>query len=180
MSSPAIAIQGPPAHATLLQRIGEYVLPLAAISVIFVMMVPLPASVLDFLLALSMAASIIVFLAAVQILVYVGAVSVLIILAIMLTREFSHGSPSNRLRLPAFVIAVLFFAVVSFAILKTNWNAISGSTFVSTESPFAPTTSILAGEIFSPTGFVLPLEIAAVIILAVIIGAVVIAREKDK
>jgi flagellar biosynthesis protein FlhA len=45
----------------------EYVLPLAAISVIFVMLVPLPAAALDFLLALSMAASIIVFLSAMQI-----------------------------------------------------------------------------------------------------------------
>jgi flagellar biosynthesis protein FlhA len=45
----------------------EYVLPLAAISVIFVMMVPLPAAVLDLLLALSMSASVIVFLSAIQI-----------------------------------------------------------------------------------------------------------------
>ncbi len=52
---------------SLLQRLREYVLPLAAISVIFVMLVPLPAAGLDFLLALSMAASIIVFLSAVQI-----------------------------------------------------------------------------------------------------------------
>ena len=49
------------------QRLREVLLPLAAISVIFVMLVPLPAAGLDFLLALSMAASIIVFLSAVQI-----------------------------------------------------------------------------------------------------------------
>lgn len=49
------------------QRLGEYALPLGAISVIFVMLVPLPAAALDFLLALSMTASIIVFLTAVQI-----------------------------------------------------------------------------------------------------------------
>ena len=55
-----------PPHS-ILQRLREYVLPLAAISVIFVMLVPLPAAALDFLLALSMAASIIVFLSAVQI-----------------------------------------------------------------------------------------------------------------
>jgi flagellar biosynthesis protein FlhA len=48
-------------------RLREYVLPLAAISVIFVMLVPLPAAALDLLLALSMAASMIVFLSAVQI-----------------------------------------------------------------------------------------------------------------
>jgi flagellar biosynthesis protein FlhA len=52
---------------TILQRLREYVLPLAAISVIFVMLVPLPAAGLDLLLALSMAASVIVFLSAVQI-----------------------------------------------------------------------------------------------------------------
>jgi flagellar biosynthesis protein FlhA len=48
-------------------RLREYVLPLAAISVIFVMLVPLPAWALDFLLAMSMAASVIVFLSAMQI-----------------------------------------------------------------------------------------------------------------
>jgi flagellar biosynthesis protein FlhA len=50
-----------------LERVREHLLPLAAISVIFVMMVPLPAAVLDLLLALSMAASVIVFLSAIQI-----------------------------------------------------------------------------------------------------------------
>jgi flagellar biosynthesis protein FlhA len=54
-------------HPPILQRLREYVLPLAAISVIFVMLVPLPAAGLDLLLALSMAASTIVFLSAVQI-----------------------------------------------------------------------------------------------------------------
>ncbi len=41
------------------------------------------------------------FLAAVQILVYVSAISVLIILAIMVTREVQQGNPSKRLRIPA-------------------------------------------------------------------------------
>ena len=50
-----------------LLRLREFMLPLAAISVIFVMLVPLPAAGLDLLLALSMAASIVVFLTAVQI-----------------------------------------------------------------------------------------------------------------
>ena len=49
------------------------------------------------------------FLAAVQVLIYVGGIAVLIILAIMLTREVQWGSPSNRLRIPAFIIATLFW-----------------------------------------------------------------------
>ena len=66
MSTTAL-VAAPPAAVSFFQKLREYVLPLAAISVIFVMIVPLPAAGLDFLLALSMAASIIVFLSAVQI-----------------------------------------------------------------------------------------------------------------
>ena len=66
MSSTALAAVGLPSQS-FWQRLREYALPLAAISVIFVMLVPLPAAGLDLLLALSMAASIIVFLSAIQI-----------------------------------------------------------------------------------------------------------------
>jgi flagellar biosynthesis protein FlhA len=66
MSTTALAPNSLPV-VSLLERFQEYVLPLGAISVIFVMMVPLPAAALDLLLALSMAASVIVFLSAVQI-----------------------------------------------------------------------------------------------------------------
>jgi flagellar biosynthesis protein FlhA len=66
MSTTTLTV-GPMPAVSFLERLREYALPLAAISVIFVMIVPLPAAGLDFLLALSMAASIIVFLSAVQI-----------------------------------------------------------------------------------------------------------------
>src|SRR6185503_16836069 len=66
MSSTALAAKRIQQQTTL-QRLGEYALPVGAISVIFVMLVPLPASALDLLLALSIAASVIVFLTAVQI-----------------------------------------------------------------------------------------------------------------
>src|ERR1700739_3824941 len=66
MSTAALAVT-PFRPQAILHRLREYMLPLAAISVIFVMSVPLPGGVLDFLLALSMSASVIVFLSAVQI-----------------------------------------------------------------------------------------------------------------
>ena len=66
MSTTAMPVSSLGGHS-LLQRFREVLLPLAAISVIFVMLVPLPSWALDFLLALSMAASIIVFLSAVQV-----------------------------------------------------------------------------------------------------------------
>src|SRR3954471_7424269 len=66
MSTAALAPRVLPGKS-ILEHLQDYVLPLAAISVIFVMIVPLPAAALDLLLALSMAASVIVFLSAVQI-----------------------------------------------------------------------------------------------------------------
>ncbi|MDP2917217.1 MAG: NADH-quinone oxidoreductase subunit J [Dehalococcoidia bacterium] len=111
------------------------------------------------------------FLAAVQILIYVGAISVLIILAIMLTREVTQGSPSGRFRIPAFIVAVLFFAVVAYAMVNTNWQ-------IATAPPLEPTTAALAGKLFGEKGFILPLEIASVLLLAAILGAIVLVREK--
>ncbi|MFC1955652.1 NADH-quinone oxidoreductase subunit J [Chloroflexota bacterium] len=111
------------------------------------------------------------FLAAVQILVYVGAISVLIILAIMMTREVQQGNPSNRLRIPAFLVAIVFLVVLVFAMINTSWQ-------VSGIAPIAPTTGPLALKLLGENGFILPVEIAAVLLLAAIIGAIVLAREK--
>ena len=111
------------------------------------------------------------FLAAAQVLICVGAISVLIILAIMLTKEVQQGSPSNRLRIPAFVVAVLLFGVVGFAVVNTRWQ-------VSAVSPLEPTTAALAGKLFGEGGFILAVEIAAVLLLAAILGAIVLVREK--
>ncbi len=111
------------------------------------------------------------FLAAAQVLIYVGAISVLIILAIMLTKEVQRGSLSNKLRIPAFVVAVLLLGAVGFAVVNTPWQ-------VSAVSPLEPTTAALAGKLFGEGGFILAVEIAAVLLLAAILGAIVLVREK--
>jgi flagellar biosynthesis protein FlhA len=66
MSTAALPAAGLPGES-IWRRLRDYLLPLAAVSVIFVMLVPVPAAALDLLLALSMAASTIVFLSAMQI-----------------------------------------------------------------------------------------------------------------
>ena len=111
------------------------------------------------------------FLAVVQVLIYVGAISVLIILAIMLTRGVQRGSPSNKLRIPAFLVAILFLGAVGFAVFNTPWQ-IAGA------PPVEPTTSALAVKLFGEGGFILAVEIAAVLLLAAILGAIVLVREK--
>ncbi|MBI4187407.1 MAG: NADH-quinone oxidoreductase subunit J [Chloroflexi bacterium] len=111
------------------------------------------------------------FLAAAQVLIYVGAISILIIMTIMLTRGVRQGSPSGKLRVPALFTALLFFAAAAFAVLNTPWQ-IAGA------PPQEPTTAALAGRLFGEGGFILAVEIAAVLLLAIILGAIVLVREK--
>lgn len=111
------------------------------------------------------------FLAVVQILIYVGAISVLIILAIMMTKEVKQGSLSNKLKVPAFFVAGIFLAILLFSVLTTSWRV------TSVAAP-ASTTNTLATRLFGEGGFVLPVEIAAMLLLASILGAITLAREK--
>jgi NADH-quinone oxidoreductase subunit J len=111
------------------------------------------------------------FLAAVQILVYVGAISVLIILAIMMTREVQKGSPVNKMQIPAAVVALVLLGIMVYTVTSTPWK-------VAAEAPLSPTTVPLATRLFSENGFILPVEIGAVLLLAAILGAIVITREK--
>ena len=111
------------------------------------------------------------FLAAVQVLIYVGAVSVLLIFAIMLTRDAKQGSPSGRLRVPALIIGLVLLGVMIGSILSFDWQP-------SAEMSGMVRTQDIAGLLFSEGGFVLAFEIAGLMLLAAIIGAIVLLREK--
>jgi len=111
------------------------------------------------------------FLAVVQILIYVGAISILIIVAIMLTREVWHGSPSGKLRIPALVVSLLLLGTLVFTVMSTKWET-------SSEPPQQPTTAAIGLSLFGEGGFILPVEITAVLLLAAVLGAIVLIREK--
>jgi NADH-quinone oxidoreductase subunit J len=111
------------------------------------------------------------FLAAVQILVYVGAISVLIILAIMMTKEVQRGNLANKMEIPTAIVATVLLIILVYTVTNTSWN-------ISTAAPLSPTTAPLAITLFSENGFILPVEIGAVLLLAAIIGAIVITRDK--
>jgi NADH-quinone oxidoreductase subunit J len=113
------------------------------------------------------------FLAAVQILVYVGAISVLIILGIMMTREVQKGSPVNKLQIPAAIVAAVLLGILVYVVTATPWG-------ISSQEPLTPTTMPLATKLFSENGFILPVEIGAALLLAAILGAIVITRENKK
>src|SRR4030042_1661233 len=121
------------------------------------------------------------FLAAVQVLIYAGAIGILLLFAIMLTRNLKEGSPFNRLKVPALVIALLVLATMIGVIVGTDWGGISSNP-QAVEMPIdESTTSYVATALFDQDkGFVLPFEIASVLLLAALIGAVVLVQDRDR
>jgi NADH-quinone oxidoreductase subunit J len=111
------------------------------------------------------------FLAIVQILVYVGAISVLIIVAIMLTRDARHGQPLGNLKYVAGVVAFLLFCVIAFGVINTAFT-------IQTTAPLEQTIQPLGKSLFGDGGYFLIVEIAAVLLLSAILGAIAVIREK--
>jgi len=113
------------------------------------------------------------FLAAVQILVYVGAISVLIILAIMMTRGIQKGNPANKLRIPAAIVGAALLGILIYAVTTSPWS-------ISLQEPLTDTTAPLATKLFSENGYILPVLTGATLLLAAILGAIVIVRENKE
>ena len=65
------------------------------------------------------------FLAVIQVLIYAGAISILIIFAIMMTRDVARGNLSNRLQPIAFLAASLLLGAILFTVFQGNWNLLS-------------------------------------------------------
>ena len=113
-----------------------------------------------------------VMVAATQVIVYIGAISVLILFAIMLTQD--KVAP-NRLvfqtqAAPAAVAAIIIAILVSIAAAGTNWGAVSEAVRIATKD--------LANLLFG--NYVLAFEAVSVLLLAAVIGGVFLAkREKD-
>ncbi|MEE9199662.1 MAG: NADH-quinone oxidoreductase subunit J, partial [Dehalococcoidia bacterium] len=90
------------------------------------------------------------FLAAAQILIYAGAIAILLIFAVMLTRDTQRGSPYNKLLVPGLFLAGVILSTIIVAIFTTDWP-------ISPETPPEATTTILADALFNK--FVLPFEV---------------------
>lgn len=113
------------------------------------------------------------FVAAVQILIYAGAVAILLVFAVMLTHSPETGSPTNQLRGPALFVAGLMLATLVMVFVNMD-----GSWFLSNDLPLENTSVEIAKKLLDPTnGYVLPFEVASVLLLAAMVGAIVVARE---
>lgn len=111
------------------------------------------------------------FLFAVQILIYVGAVSTLILFGIMLTRGVRGEEAQNNAQLlPAALLSALLFAVILLPVIfLTAWPA-------SADQAPDTTVALLGQELMGP--YALPFEVAGVLLLVALVGAIVVARER--
>ncbi|MSQ22077.1 MAG: NADH-quinone oxidoreductase subunit J [Dehalococcoidia bacterium] len=120
------------------------------------------------------------FLAVVQVLIYAGAISVLIIFAVLLTRDVEKGNRPNRLRVPALLASGLIGVFLVFVALQKEWplleDVLSKDSLARAEEVFTTTPQWLAGLLLRE--WVLPFEVASVLLLAAILGAIVLVRER--
>jgi NADH-quinone oxidoreductase subunit J len=127
------------------------------------------------------------FIAIVQILIYAGAVTILILFALMLTRIENQNitNPNSKTWWAALIVSALVCVGIIFASTFTHSTVVSGT---ATAGPAygtgvctaAPNNVAYIGQLlYSPTcySYVLPFEIASLVLLVAIVGAIVIGRE---
>ena len=138
------------------------------------------------------------FLAVVQVLIYVGAIAILIIFAVMLTRDVQHGNLPNRMQMPAAVLAALLFAALVAVAVGTQWEFLPAEQQERVDLVQTSAVTTLTGDVLTEAGitgpeeqsevqnagladllisdYVLPFEAVSVLLLAALIGALVLVR----
>ena len=115
------------------------------------------------------------FIAAVQVLVYVGAVAVLVLFAVMLTqRVFDASRPVNNSQAwLAFTVSVGMFGIISWVLAPMQWPALPAMP-VQNGAPVGSVTNLgvqLLGA------YAVPFEVASIVLLVALLGAIILARE---
>jgi len=138
------------------------------------------------------------FLAVVQVLIYVGAISILFIFAVMLTRDVRQGNLPNRLQIPAVLLPALLLAALVVVAVTTDWRPIPDAQQERVDLVQTRSVSIVSEDTLDRVGvstaderekvreagladllirdFVLPFEAVSVLLLAALIGALALAR----
>jgi len=138
------------------------------------------------------------FLAVVQVLIYVGAIAILIIFAVMLTRDVQHGNLPNRMQMPAAVLAALLFAALVAVAVDTQWEFLPAEQQERVDLVQTSAVTTLTGDVLTEAGitspeeqaevqnagladllisdYVLPFEAVSVLLLAARSGALVLVR----
>ena len=118
------------------------------------------------------------FLAAVQVLVYIGAIAILITFAVMLTRGMTNLRDRFVRPISSLVVMVLLFVMLIIGVIWPVWGT-GGTKADQPVSDIVGETRDLGVALLSGDQYVLPFEVASLLLTAAMIGAIVIAREED-
>jgi NADH-quinone oxidoreductase subunit J len=112
------------------------------------------------------------YLAAVQLLVYNGAVAIMIVIGVMLTQQgdMAKSNPNNHLAVPAALVTAGLLAVSGWSIYGTKWT-ISSQT---------PATSLEAISKLLFNDYAIAFEAAAVLLLVAMVGAITLSKGADE
>ena len=120
------------------------------------------------------------FLGVVQVLIYAGAISILIIFAIMLTQNVQQGNLPNRLQFVAVLLPALLLVALAFVFFDTDWKLISdlpSAGGMSVEDlAFSDNTFKLSKLLLEE--YALAFAAAGALLLASVIGALSLVRER--
>ena len=112
------------------------------------------------------------FIAAVQIVVYVGGITVLIIFSIFLTQQAGELLPKQKIgrKVLAALAAFCGFALILLQLGQHTYKT-------TTDQPILPTVSNIGDKMLGTeeNGFALPFEVVSILLLAALIGCIVIA-----
>ncbi len=110
--------------------------------------------------------------AAAQVLIYIGAIAVLILFAVMLTQ--AKNAPARLVfqtqAIPAAVAAIVLAVIVALSVTATDWGDVGRRITTATDA--------LARLLFNE--YILPFEIVSVLLLAAVIGGVYIAKREGR
>jgi NADH-quinone oxidoreductase subunit J len=113
------------------------------------------------------------FLAAAQMVIYVGGILVLLLFGVMLTHKlYDLKLKSETFQfIPAMAVVLVVFVALVICMLRTHW-------FIGEPSPAVPTTAAL-GELLMKD-YMLPFEVASILLLIALIGAAMIVRRRSE
>lgn len=109
------------------------------------------------------------FLAMAQIIIYVGAIAVLVLFAVMLTPHAGHSNGETKMVLPAGLLSLCLAAIFIFVLTDTDWSKL-------TSAPGVGVTDL--GQALLST-WVLPFEMASVLLTAALVGAIMLSRNPE-
>ena len=116
------------------------------------------------------------FLAAVQIIIYVGGILVLILFGVLLTVKITSVNVTSHLsqRIWGTIAAIGMFVLIFIAITGTPWETLDNAG----EVLYYPQSEAIGVQLL--TNYILPFEVASILLLAALIGAMFLVRSEKK